>query len=83
MNKNLEKFWEIENVQSETNRSLSADEKECEEFFDRTTFQDNNGRFVVRLPFRADPTLVGRSREIASRRFSQLERRFEKDPILQ
>ena len=49
LNENLERFWEIETVQSETNRVLSSDEQQCEEFFERTTVRDNEGRFVVRL----------------------------------
>lgn len=82
MNKNLERFWEIKNVHDESNRELSADERRCEEFFDQTTQRDENGRFVVRLPFRKHPSLLGRSRKIPIRRFAQLERRLEKNAIL-
>lgn len=44
--------------------------------------RDDSGRFVVRLPFREDPNKLGGSRDIALRRFNQLERRFKGDKLL-
>lgn len=61
LTKTLQKFWEIENVQSEVVQTLSIDEQQCEDYFDKTATRDANGRFVVRLPFREDPRQLGES----------------------
>lgn len=79
LTKTLQSFWEIKNVQSEMDRTLSIDEQQCDDYFDKTTTRDASGRFIVRLPFRGNPSQLGESRD---RRLMQLERRFKKDKIL-
>ena len=53
----LMKFWEIESV-PET-RHLTLDERRCEEHFDSTTKRNEDGRFVVQMPFKDGPHNLG------------------------
>lgn len=80
----LKQFWEIEREPNNINRKLSKEEERCEEFYDATTMRDENGRFVVRLPFQnEDPECkYGGLREIANKRFEFLERKLSKNPKL-
>ncbi|XP_071579211.1 uncharacterized protein [Temnothorax nylanderi] len=57
------------------------EEKACEEYFIKTFKRDSTGRFIVRLPTRANIKL-GDSKQLAWRRFLALERRFAKNPDL-
>lgn len=79
--KQLERFCQVEEV-SHSNVILSEEEKLCENIFRETTYQDCNGTFVVRLPLIDSPTRMGDSRLIAERRFYNLERKLERNPIL-
>lgn len=74
----LTRFWEIDSVSPK--HSLSAEERACEESFSLTTTRDDNGRFVVTIPLRQNPYVLGDSFEMAKRRFSSLERKFEREP---
>lgn len=74
----LSQFWELDTVSS--SHSLSSEEKACEESFKVNTVRNSNGRFVVTMPFKQDPSLLGDSFEMAKRRFLSLERRFQRDP---
>ncbi|CAI6372727.1 unnamed protein product [Macrosiphum euphorbiae] len=60
----------------------TANEQKAEAHFLSTVARDKNGRFVVKLPFAQDPQALGDSRNMAQKRFSNLERRFAKDPSL-
>lgn len=76
----LRKFWEVEEVPSE--RERSRDEKYCERHFVETHERLPSGRYRVRLPFRSGlnpDSGLGRSRQIAIASFMQLERRFSRD----
>ncbi|XP_061716635.1 uncharacterized protein LOC133524567 [Cydia pomonella] len=81
----LRSFWELESEPSNKERILTPEEQRCEEIYEATTTRDENGRYVVRLPFRDEqPACVdGGSREIALRRFHSLERRLQTDERLQ
>ena len=67
----LLKFWEIESV-PET-RQLTLDERHCEEHFDSTTNCNEDGRFVVQMPFKDGPHNLGLSKANAMKRFIRLE----------
>ncbi|XP_058448880.1 uncharacterized protein LOC131428840 [Malaya genurostris] len=75
----LQKFWELEAVES---RSVhSVEETQCEELFSATTTRDSSGRYIVRLPLTRDPLIkLSESRTIAERRFLSHERQLERDP---
>ncbi|XP_025262222.1 uncharacterized protein LOC112637217 [Camponotus floridanus] len=69
-------FWELEEYKSKNTR-LSKEKQCCEIHFVNTTTRDaSSGRFVVRLPFRENKQQLGRSRDIAMKRFNHLERKF-------
>lgn len=76
----LRRFWEIEE-QIGINKILTPEEQRCEELYVATTKRDNEGRYVVKLPFRDDEPACqgGHSRRIAENRFKALERRLGKD----
>ncbi|XP_047543231.1 uncharacterized protein LOC125075563 [Vanessa atalanta] len=80
----LKQFWEIENEPNSLEKRLTKTEIYCEEFYNRTTKRNKDGRFVVRLPFaEEDPKCqYGKSREIALRRFLYLEKRLLKNDKL-
>lgn len=74
----LTRFWEVDSVSPK--HSLSAEEHACEESFSLNTTRDDDGRFVVTIPLRQEPQVLGDSFEMAKRRFSSLERKFEREP---
>lgn len=77
----LEKFWTVEEGFLE-NR-LSLEEQECETFFQNSVRRNNEGRFVVQLPFKECISELGESRETAEKRLEMLEKRFSKNKELE
>ncbi|XP_058817525.1 uncharacterized protein LOC131680830 [Topomyia yanbarensis] len=76
-----QRFWEIESCWTTSTQSL--EETACENHFAASVFRDQTGRFVVTLPKRAEIlNQLGYSKEIATRRFRALERRFDANPHL-
>ncbi|XP_018314293.1 uncharacterized protein, partial [Mycetomoellerius zeteki] len=73
----LEKFWHLEEV-NQTN-SHSKEEIECEEHFVSTHSRNEEGRFITQLPFKDSTQKLGESYGIAERRLRSLERKLEKD----
>ncbi|XP_025406355.1 uncharacterized protein LOC112680475, partial [Sipha flava] len=59
-----------------------SDEELVEKHFKDTHYRDESGRFVVRLPFNDNVSLLGESSYMAQRRFLNLERRLCKDKDL-
>lgn len=62
--------------------SQPAAEEQAERHFASTVSRDTNGRFIVKLPFAQDPHVLGDSRQMAQKRFFNLEKRFAKEPGL-
>ncbi|XP_046608808.1 uncharacterized protein LOC124299585 [Neodiprion virginianus] len=52
----LTKFWEQEELPSDSAPTPEPEEASCEQHFKDTNTRDNNGRYVVRLPFKAPPS---------------------------
>ncbi|XP_047994669.1 uncharacterized protein LOC125232886 [Leguminivora glycinivorella] len=75
----LSPFWELDTIPSKHN--LTVDENTCEQIFTTTTKRDEEGRFVVTLPLKESPDVLGSSFELARRRFLSLERKFDRDPL--
>ena len=69
----LRRFWEIEDYHLER-PVLSQEEKAVAEHFERSYTRDQDGRFVVPLPRKADVTPLGDSKTQALRRFKMMER---------
>lgn len=78
--KKISEFWEIEEVNPKNH--FSREEQYCETYFLNTTTRDNDGRFIVSIPFKKSIENLGRSRDIALSRFYSLERRLEKNTVL-
>ncbi|XP_063540783.1 uncharacterized protein LOC134749694 [Cydia strobilella] len=82
LNNMLKKFWELETIEEENN-TLTSDEKKAEDIYEKTHQRKEDGRYVVRLPFREIPPVLPRdSREIAVKRWMSQERRLDKNPSL-
>nr|XP_049703353.1 uncharacterized protein LOC126056028 [Helicoverpa armigera] len=83
-NEALKRFWELEAEPTNQKKIMSEEEKQCEELFAATTKRDENGRYVVRLPFREQSSAYsfGEFEEIAERRLNSLHGKLKKDPDL-
>ncbi|XP_075159812.1 uncharacterized protein LOC142232963 [Haematobia irritans] len=80
----LRKFWEVEEVPSAP-QTLDSDQY-CLDFYTKTTTRGNDGRYIVRLPFRKDfpeGIALGSSRYIALGQYARMERTLAKNPDLQ
>ncbi|XP_076377131.1 uncharacterized protein LOC117220354 [Megalopta genalis] len=77
----LSRFWEVEEVgNAEVN---GKDHDPCEQHFVENTRRDEQGRFVVAIPFNDRIHELGESRPQAERRLLNPERKFRKQPDLQ
>jgi len=76
----IAKFWTSEEVQGNTSKSI--EESDCEMHFLTHVTRNNDGRYVVRLPFRNDGKRLGKSRTIAIKRMYSLERKLDSDSAL-
>ncbi|ERL95987.1 hypothetical protein D910_00747 [Dendroctonus ponderosae] len=76
------KFWQLEEVDPGTSPVFSAPEKYCDAYFEQTTKRDEDGRFIVRIPFKNNLGKLGFSRAFAWNRFEALEKRFLRNPNL-
>ncbi|UYV82438.1 hypothetical protein LAZ67_21002170, partial [Cordylochernes scorpioides] len=80
----VKKFWDAESIPTHK-EELNTEELECENIFRTTTFRDENGRYVVSLPFKLNYNKInyqlGDSKSQALRRFLSLERRFHQKPV--
>ena len=81
LNKLLNRFWEIEGVE-DLRRAVISTADECLEHFRSTYARKPDGRIVVRLPFNERKSDLGDSRDMAIRRFLNLERRLDQQPEL-
>ena len=75
----LQRFWEIESIPNKVH--LSQEEAECERHFAANIQRGDNGRSVVRLPFKDNIGQLGLSKQMAEQRLLSLKRRFRKFPI--
>lgn len=81
INQAITKFWRVEEFKTDR---LSTDEDiQCEQMYSATTSRNQYGRYIVKLPLRSDPSVLGDSFQEALRRFRQIEKRLQKDVVLQ
>ena len=78
---NLVKFWGIKEIPAV--RLLLEAEQLCESHFIENTQRNENGRYIMKLPFNEKLVNLGHLRIIVQRRFIHLENRLHKDPELQ
>ncbi|XP_066157763.1 uncharacterized protein [Euwallacea fornicatus] len=76
----LKIFFEIEECPQFL--ALSSEERACEKIFSETIRKDENGRFIVIIPFKGSLDSLGESFEQAERRFFAMERKFARNPAL-
>ncbi|XP_036346556.1 uncharacterized protein LOC118755854, partial [Rhagoletis pomonella] len=84
LDKQLSAFLELEEIPK--NKSLVEDDKYCEELYQKTTIRNNEGKYIVSLPFRKDipgNISLGPSLKTACSQFYRNETRLAKDPYLQ
>ncbi|XP_011881172.1 PREDICTED: uncharacterized protein LOC105569364, partial [Vollenhovia emeryi] len=80
LEKQITKFWTIEEVAVESPRSEA--DVACEAHFVKNVTRDDNGRYIVRLPFTNANKNLGESRNSAYSRLRSLERKFTNNPTL-
>ncbi|XP_032690271.1 uncharacterized protein LOC116853327 [Odontomachus brunneus] len=77
----LRRFWEVEELPPTS--TLTQEELACEENFRETHRRNKDGRYLVRLPLRADPRLeLADSERVARAALPRLERRLATQPEL-
>lgn len=79
----LKRFWEVEDVGNQ--KPMSKEDETCENFFANTHRQDDDGKFIVKLPLtmnKEHPDFLGESRPAAVSCLLQMEKRFEKNSEL-
>ncbi|CAI6350178.1 unnamed protein product [Macrosiphum euphorbiae] len=80
IDQSVQRFWELEEVPT-AERNTPADMK-CEEIYTSTTSRQDDGRYIVHLPFVTNPPKLGESRATALKRLHRLETRLEKSEDL-
>ncbi|XP_075167697.1 uncharacterized protein LOC142239818 [Haematobia irritans] len=83
LNDQLARFWEIEDVPKVC--TMSEEDRRCEELYLRTTYRNDNGRYVVSLPFKREYSKdlqLGLSRNNAISQFKRNESRLMRNPEL-
>ncbi|XP_044735414.1 uncharacterized protein LOC123297721 [Chrysoperla carnea] len=76
----LTKFWVIEDVGTKNSKTL--DDSMSEQYYQRDTTRNSDGRYVVKLPFRVENVDFGNSKSKAYRQFLSLQRRLNSDAKL-
>ncbi|XP_078051368.1 uncharacterized protein LOC144477515 [Augochlora pura] len=76
----ITRFWELE--EGPRTQHLTESEKVCEDHFKRRVSRTKSGRYVVALPFNNKISQLGTSKTMALKRFTSLERKLQRDPIL-
>jgi len=71
----IDRFWEIEDYPKV--KAWSEEELLCEKHFVATTKRDETGRFIVTLPFKISLDLLRDTRNNATKRFYNIERKLD------
>ncbi|XP_055714777.1 uncharacterized protein LOC129808897 [Phlebotomus papatasi] len=82
LDESIKRFWELEDLPKDSTPTID-EHVEAERHFVNTHKRAPDGRFIVRLPFKKDPSTLGYSRQRAMQQFMALERKFDKNPLLQ
>ncbi|GFV88885.1 uncharacterized protein TNCV_1226821 [Trichonephila clavipes] len=77
LNKNLEKFWKLEEVEEPIVKN--KERLICEEHYANTHFRTNEGKYVVSMPLKKEPSCLGNSKDIALKRLGSLWNRLARD----
>lgn len=81
LQKMMERFWQIETI-NDSEKIRSFDEEQAERIFIGNYRRRRDGRYVVKIPMRENSFPIADSRNIALRRFHQLERQLQNNEQL-
>ncbi|XP_018364036.1 PREDICTED: uncharacterized protein LOC108761806 [Trachymyrmex cornetzi] len=82
LNHQLEKFWQLEEIQPrKAEHRYSAQDQATEEFFLQTVRRDTDGKYIVQLP-KDDTIILGDSEVTAIKRFLAIEQRLNQQTQL-
>lgn len=73
----LERFWTLDECREASPHT--AEERMCQEIFEKTTERSAEGRFIVKYPFKDNVDKLGQSYNTALKRFNYLEKKLERD----
>ncbi|XP_071576707.1 uncharacterized protein [Temnothorax nylanderi] len=79
----LSRFWTQEELPKSTTAELTEEEEECERHFLTTYSRDATGRYVVRLPLKSNPSVLGESKAKALGCLKNLFQRFSNQSTFQ
>lgn len=79
----IARFWTQEELPAAKTSKLNKEEEECERHFLSTYSRDTTGRYVVRLPLKSEPALLGDSRARALNSLNRLLQKFKSNNRLQ
>ncbi|XP_054290792.1 uncharacterized protein LOC129005810 [Macrosteles quadrilineatus] len=82
LDKNIQAFWKIEEEPIKK-ATMTSENKLCEEMYDNSVQRGDDGRYTVKMPLKQDPSSLGDSKELAIKRFYQVERRLKNNSELQ
>ncbi|GFX35373.1 uncharacterized protein TNCV_101801 [Trichonephila clavipes] len=77
LNKNLEKFWKLEEIEEPIVKN--KERLICEEHYANTHFRTKEGKYVVSMPLKKEPSCLGNSKDIALKRLGSLWNRLARD----
>lgn len=75
------KSSDIENIADSTVQ-LTEEEQYCEDYFANTISRDISGKFVVKIPLKCDPIMLGNSKDSALQRLFLQEKRLNHNVTL-
>lgn len=78
LHEQLQRFWTQQEVPLPSQKS--AENILCDEHFSHTHTRNEEGRYIVRLPFKSNAPALGESYDSARNRFHALERKFIAQP---
>lgn len=79
----LKLFWEQEEIPSE--RPLSKEDEYCEQLYQQSTVRNQEGRYIVKLPFKSsfpNDLSLGNSRSLALAQYIRMEHSLKAKPEL-
>ncbi|GBN75838.1 hypothetical protein AVEN_78893-1, partial [Araneus ventricosus] len=79
LEKTLKEFWEIENIERESEISVTKEVEICEEHFLKNYSRTETGKFMVKMPFKEDPSCLGESRKKAEKCLNSLWNRLRRE----
>ncbi|GFX91141.1 uncharacterized protein TNCV_4857301 [Trichonephila clavipes] len=77
LNKTLEKFSKVEEVEEPIVKN--KERLICEEHYANTHFRAKEGKYIVSMPLKKEPSCLGNSKDIALKRLGSLWNRLDRD----